>query len=253
MTLDWSPLKTELALWRSERLPLPLWWRDDDAVTPTPQLTQLGDLSKELGLPVHLAVIPKCATPELAEVCNGSLNLIPIVHGWAHDNQTLGGGKKAEFGRMRPQTSQELAAAMAKMELLFGTQLFRMFVPPWNRIAPEVTLALPQHGYTALSTFTARAQREPTPDLVQINTHVDPIFWRDGGGLVPPDALIPNITKQLENRRRGTTDAAEPFGFLTHHLVHNTAIWNFSKACLSTLLEGGATPMNLREFRDPLP
>jgi hypothetical protein len=40
---------------------------------------------------------------------------------------------------------------------------------------------------------------------------------------------------------------------LTHHLVHDAAIWEFTRACLSELLDGGAQPCNLREMRDALP
>ena len=86
MTIDWSPLTRELARWRAARLALPLWWRDDDATDVTPALTGLTALSTDLGLPVHLAVIPKPASEALASHCAGHRCLVPVVHGWSHAN-----------------------------------------------------------------------------------------------------------------------------------------------------------------------
>ena len=55
MSVDWSPLDAEL-----ERLeaPLPVWWRDDDAVAVTPGLDRLAGLAADHGWPLHLAIIP---------------------------------------------------------------------------------------------------------------------------------------------------------------------------------------------------
>ena len=49
MTVDWGPLTHELKLWSDAELTLPLWWRDDDAVTVTPQLETLSALSCRIG------------------------------------------------------------------------------------------------------------------------------------------------------------------------------------------------------------
>lgn len=108
-------------------------------------------------------------------------------------------------------------------------------------------------GFRALSTYTPRTTRDAAPGLVQINTHVDPIHWRGGGGLADPDAQIATLVQQLQDRRAGRTDATEPLGVLTHHLVHDAAIWEFTHACVSTLLMGGATPINLLSLKGPLP
>ncbi|THF85384.1 MAG: polysaccharide deacetylase, partial [Sulfitobacter sp. SK025] len=40
----------------------------------------------------------------------------------------------------------------------------------------------------------------------------------------------------------------EPLGFLTHHLVHNEDIWNFTRACLKTFLDAGALPAHLHDL-----
>lgn len=240
MSADWTPLDTELARWKKAGLALPLWWRDDDATAPTPALERLSDLSERHGLPVHLAVIPAGAAPALAELVAGTPHLIPVVHGWAHENHAPKGEKKAEFGAHRRVDALRADAerGLARLSDLFGSRLRRIFVPPWNRIAPDLTAALPGLGFTALSTFTPRAAPLAAPGLAQVNTHLDPIDWKATRSLVPPDRLIAQIARQLADRREGRTDATEPYGLLTHHLAHDEAIWTFADALLSRLMRG---------------
>jgi hypothetical protein len=253
MRYDWSALKDELGEWRAQRIVLPLWWRDDDAIEPTDRLARLGELSASLDLAVHLAVVPKFATKDLADLCKDRSNFPVLVHGWAHENRALPTEKKSEFGRERDGARDELANGLAWMEGLFGAGLGRIFVPPWNRISDGLIAELAEVGYDAVSTFTPRAARMAAPGLVQINTHVDPIFWRGGRGLAPPEQIIEGLVQTLRARRRGESDAAEPLGFLTHHLVHDADIWDFTERCLGVLLEGGAAPVNLLELRGNLP
>ena len=253
MKIDWSPLKQELLRWQNEERALPIWWRDDDATDVTPQLRTLSELSLEIGLPVHLAVVPDAATPELAKFVHGAPNLIPIVHGWQHRNHAPAGSKKAEFGFPRADSALDLKAAMERMRDLFADDLFPMFVPPWNRIDPLLFEELTALGYLAVSTYLPRAQRCAAPGLVQINTHMDPINWRGNRGLVAPGHQLETLVDNLRDRRAGRTDATEPLGFLTHHLIHDSDIWAFTKACLTTLLEGGATPSNLESMKGNLP
>ncbi|MGB3245908.1 MAG: polysaccharide deacetylase family protein [Sulfitobacter sp.] len=252
MTTQWQDLETELALWRRDGLNLPLWWRDDDATRVTPALERVLRLGEELALPVHLAVIPEPATPELATYCAETPFAVPLVHGWTHQNTAPEGAKKAEFGHPDPDTTAKSAAALGRMRDLFGDHMLAMFVPPWNRIHPDVVAGLKPQGYVALSTFTPRTARV-TAGLVQINTHIDPIHWKGGGGLADENTLIAGVVQLLQDRRYGRTDKAEPLGFLSHHLVHDEAIWDFTQRCLSILLEGGATPCNLSKMRDNLP
>jgi hypothetical protein len=240
MTPDWTPLNRELARWRAADLALPLWWRDDDAIEPTPALSRLSDLAARLDMPVHLAVIPAMATTDLADMVADTPQLIPVVHGWAHRNHAPQSEKKAEFGNHRApeQLAGDAANGMTRLRDLFGPRLARMFVPPWNRIAPAMIAQLPGLGFAALSGFTPRRAAFPVPQLVQINTHLDPINWRAGKTLVAPDTLIAQVTQQLANRRTGAADPLEPYGVLTHHLVHDTAIWAFTEQLFSRLLAG---------------
>ncbi len=253
MKIDWSSLQRELALWRAQAIPLPLWWRDDDAVADTPALQQLFALAQDLSLPVHIAVIPKHAQQTLVKACAATPWAIPVVHGWAHESHARDGQKKAEFNTPREGAITETGTALSHMKKLFGDDLLPMFVPPWNRIDPDIVPRLAQQGYTALSTYTPRTARLAAPGLVQINTHMDPIDWRGGGGLVSPEAQIEAIVSLLIDRRESHADATEPLGFLTHHLVHDDVIWEFTRACLSTLLEGGAKPVDLFKMKGSLP
>ena len=244
MKLDWTPLDRELDRWRQAEMILPLWWRDDDAVAPSAALDDLTALAAEVGLPVHLAIIPAEATPALADVINTRPALIPVVHGWAHRNHAPEGAKKAEFGAHRPLPvmAKEARDGMLRLRALLGPALRPMFVPPWNRIAPEVLTALPGLGYSAISTFTPRKSTLAAPGLLQVNTHLDPIDWRGSRSLADPAALIAQLAAQLADRREGHTDNGEPYGVLTHHLVHDAAIWGFTRALLTRLRAGPVTP-----------
>ncbi|WP_299943404.1 polysaccharide deacetylase family protein [uncultured Ruegeria sp.] len=244
MNLNWYPLQIELQRWQDTGLTLPLWWRDDDAITVTPQLEKLTTMSVELGLPVHLAVIPQAAEVSLADYVSDQPTLIPVVHGWAHQNHAPTGEKKAEFRLHRPIETvvSDAAAGLAGLQRLFGDRLRPVFVPPWNRIDPEVAAKLSGLGYRILSTATPRKTVFAAPGLEQVNTHLDPIDWRGTRGLVDPEKLISQIVALLQDRRTGRADNSEAFGVLTHHLVHDQDIWTFTQDLLHRLLEGPGTP-----------
>ncbi|MFC6583025.1 hypothetical protein [Sulfitobacter aestuariivivens] len=142
-------------------MPLPLWWRDDDATRDTMALQRLLGVSEGLDIPVHLAVIPRPATADLAAVIKDAPGAVPLVHGWAHENHAPDGQKKAEFGHPRAAAIDEARSGLRRLKSLFGARLLPMFVPPWNRIDPDIANALPHLGYTALSTYTPglRAKR----------------------------------------------------------------------------------------------
>lgn len=245
MKPDWTPLTSELVIWRREGMSLPVWWRDDDAVADTPELERLSRLATDIGLPVHLAVIPKDAQPSLTRALAGQSSLVPVVHGWSHTNHAPEGAKKAEFGHPRSDARRELSLAVTRLKDQFGAAALPLFVPPWNRIEPGLLPALADAGYSGLSTYGPRDAVLATPGVVQINTHIDPVFWRGERGLVPPDELIAQLVATLRDRRAGRTDAGEPLGLLTHHLVHTADVWDFCGDVLRVLLDGGAVPADL--------
>lgn len=250
--IDWGPLDTELALWRDAGKTLPIWWRDDDAVAPTEALGGLAALSDSAGLPVHLAVIPAQATPDLARAVRNISAFVPVVHGWAHRNHAPADQKKAEFGPYRDLSAliDDARAGFDRSRDLFGPDLCPLFVPPWNRVAPDLLPHLPALGYRAVSTFTPRKAPEAATGLRQINTHLDPIDWKGTRSLVDPNRLIAQLCVQLADRREGRADNAEPYGLLTHHLVHDRAIWDFMAALVSRLMAGPVRPWTAATDKD---
>lgn len=242
MTADWSGLDRELRLWQEAGLSLPLWWRDDDAMSHSAELDRLAALSEQLDLPVHLAVIPHGVTADLPRFTTDHRHLIPVVHGWSHQNHAPAGEKKAEFGAHRPldERLDDAERGLTTLQEIFGSSLRPMFVPPWNRLAPEMLTWLAGTGYTAVSTFTPRKTAKPAPGLLRVNTHLDPVDWKAGRGLLPADQLIAQVTRQLRDRRQGEADNDEPYGLLTHHLVQDDATWDFVGALAARLLNGPA-------------
>ncbi|PSL18756.1 polysaccharide deacetylase family protein [Shimia abyssi] len=241
MRVDWTALRQELAVWHRDGLRLPFWWRDDDAIAPTKALKQLENLGRNMGVPVHLAIIP--ANVDQALVEHISDVIVPVVHGWSHQNNAPLGQKKAEFGAGRDLdlVRQELQRGLERMNGVFGARFSKMFVAPWNRLSADVLSILQDVGFTTVSTFQSRTSAQPIAGLEQVNTHIDPIFWRGARGLVEPVTLVSQTVELLEKRRRGILDAAEPLGYLTHHLVHDAEIWEFSRQFLTEICEGPVT------------
>ena len=252
MSVDWSPLDAEL-----ERLgaPLPVWWRDDDAVAETPGLDRLTGLAADHGWPLHLAIIPAGADATLARRLNDAPGVVPVVHGWAHANHAPEGRKKAEFGAHRSLEDMAAQAGVARDRLtaLLGQPPAPMFVPPWNRIAPDLLPLLPAQGFAMISTFTPRTDPMAAPGLTRVNTHLDPIDWRGSRSLVAPDRLIAQFAADLADRREGRADAAEPYGLLTHHLVHDAAIWRFTADLLTRLSRARIVHWDARADHPPEP
>ncbi|NIZ15244.1 polysaccharide deacetylase family protein [Phaeobacter sp. HF9A] len=244
MTQGWDALDTELALWTEQGLHLPFWWRDDDAVAPSPALTRLEDLAARMEMPVHLAIIPRDATPELAAKVTQSAHLLPVVHGWAHKNHAPAAQKKCEFGSTRPidLTLEEAEAGLTRLKELFGPRLIPMFVPPWNRVSSALLPWLAGLDYAMLSTYGPRKREHIAPGLTQINTHLDPIDWHGSRSLRDEEELLAGLVEILRARRTGSQDNDEPLGLLTHHLEHDDAIWRFCETLIARLLAGPAQP-----------
>ena len=53
--------------------------------------------------------------------------------------------------------------------------------------------------------------------------------------------FLAKTAAHLHSRTEGREDAFEPFGLLSHHLVHTEAIWSFIEAFLNEMRMGGAT------------
>ncbi len=249
--LDWRPL--DEALRRIEGARARVWWRDDDATAHTPALDRLLALARRCGTPLALAAIPARIEPSLAQRLAGEPAVAVLVHGLAHANHAPAGEKRAELGAHRPLAvlADDAAAGLEAARGALGALLLPVLVPPWNRAAPGLGPLLPALGYRGLSAFGPRPAALAAPGLAWVNAHVDPVDWRGGRGLACPDALVARAAEAVA--RSGSQ--AEPVGLLTHHLVHDEAVWAFAEALLERLAASPATehPFVGQLFSDPDP
>jgi predicted glycosyltransferase len=222
-----------------------LWWRDDDAVTVTPELERLLALARRFDFPLGLAAVPAKAERALFERLAREPRVRVLVHGLAHKNHAPPSEKKAEFGPHRPieRLAEEAAEALRRARAVFDGCLLPVFVPPWNRIAAELVPMLPANGYRGLS-GAGEASLADGLALRQVNTQVDPVDWQGGRGLRSREMILADVAGAIHDRIE--RDASRPIGLLTHHLVHDEPTWVFCEALLSRL----ARAPNLR-FEGP--
>ena len=236
----WHALKSELSAIKNAHEKIDIWWRDDDAVSATPALTRLLELSAKVHAPVALAVIPGQLQADLSAAL-AKANCDILLHGIAHQNHAPHDQKKQELGyQSLPALTSGLRDGVQLLQARFPRQALRVLVPPWNRIDPELVPLLPEIGITGLSTFKWRPNPLAANGLLQVNTHCDPIAWRDGGGLRPEAELVLECVRLLQEARREPRAAREPLGLLTHHLVHDAAIWAFLERLFHVLATSGA-------------
>lgn len=196
-----------------------LWWRDDDAVAATPSLDRLLALADSR--PILIAAIPAGIEPSLADRVREARAVSVAVHGLAHANHAPPGAKSAEFGPHRPLAvlREEACRALAlARDRLPAACLLPVFVPPWNRIDPDLAADLPALGYTGVS-----AAKGP------LGAALDVIDWRGTRSLRDPTTLLATLTAHVE------AGSGEPLGLLTHHLAHDETVWDFLAALLRAL------------------
>lgn len=225
---NWAALDAELDAWAAAGRKALFWWRDDDAGALTPELQRLLDLQAASAAPLSLAVIPASAGAELAQALRGRDSIAVLQHGFAHRNHAPAGEKKAEFPSVRPaqEALADLRQGRENLKKLFGIGLRPVLVPPWNRIAPALLPHLPRLGLHGLSTYKAREEAWAAPGLMQVNTHLDPVDWRQGAGFLGEAACLDQALRQLRLAR--DTPEAEPLGLLTHHAQQDEATWAFT-------------------------
>ena len=215
----WAALEREVDAWRAAGRRVALWWRDDDAVEPSPALSRLLGL-RPPGCPLGLAVIPAAAKTSLAAELTEVVEVDVLVHGFAHANHAGPGERKSEYpaGRI---ALDELRRGRERLEDLFGERVLPVFVPPWNRMGEDAAAALPAAGYRVLSGYRGR----PAGPLPRLDTHVDLVDWRGGRRFAGAGTVLAALAAALA-ARRGASDP-RPIGVLTHHLAHDAAAWSF--------------------------
>jgi len=206
------------------------WWRDDDAIEPTDDLDHLLLIANTHKVDVALAVIPKDATEALATRLANEPHAVVLQHGWQHKNfqrKDLG-EKAAELGTRRDpdELLGQLAQGHDRLKALFGDKFIPAMVPPWNRIAPEISRRLPSIGLTGLSTFTWHN----FPRAGQVQSHVDMIKWKKDRRFIGWESARLRLDLQLCRRR---TNPSEPLGILSHHLAHDEGCFEFLQELLA--------------------
>ena len=201
------------------------WWRDDDAIEPTPALEALIALEPDA---VALAVIPGRIRPELAGFMRQHPGVTALQHGFAHVDHTRGDERKNEFPDSRdPQAAwAELSEGSRLLTTALGARALPVLTPPWNRAGDAVLAGLRGLGFVGLTRYLPRRAAQ-IHGLKQVNTHVDVIDWKGDRGFVGEAEALGLLIGHFEARRTGKADADEPTGLLTHHLVHDPATWRF--------------------------
>lgn len=217
-------LRAELDAWESERQTATLWWRDDDAVEPTPQLERLLTLSETHAVPLTIAVIPAQATSALQRRLSHAQTATIVQHGYAHANHAGDGEKKSEYPSSRSE--RDVCGEIAKGQEQLGDFIRRepVFVPPWNRYAEGLPRLLGELGFEALSAFGTTSD---VNHIQCLNCHADVTAWRTTRGFAGADSVTAGLISDLMHRRARRKTRNLPTGLLTHHLVHDEASWAF--------------------------
>ncbi len=214
----------ELDRWHQAGKVAQFWLRDDDAIEPTGPLDRLLDISAAFAVPLTLAVIPAHTGEALADRLRREPLCSVAVHGWSHRNHAGPDEKKQELGRHRPAADvlAELKRGFDQLAELHREQFVPMLIPPWNRIDAALVPQLTGLGYSALSVYGP----EKPAALPLVNTHVDVMDWHGTRGGRDRQALAVEIAARL----RFMFDHGGAMGLLTHHLVHDEAVWDFMTA-----------------------
>jgi hypothetical protein len=186
---------------------------------------------------VALATIPLLATQKLADRLAHEARVDIIVHGLAHRNHSPAGELSSELGIGQPLLDRMAAlyGAHERLRRLFGNKVVPMLAPPWNRIGDDLAERLGEMGFVGLSTFKRRRNREAGNGVLQVNTHIDPVFWRGHGGLRDEPAMLDDLAALARETAARPPEEREPIGLLTHHLEHDPWVWRFVEELLACL------------------
>jgi hypothetical protein len=230
MQAAWLDVARELDRWGEAGRFARLWLRDDDAVTATPALDDLLSLSARHNVPVLLGVIPMLAQQSLVRCLLPNRLATVAMHGVYHVNNAAAGRKKEELPQELGFDAIMATLALGRTRLtgLFGPSAATWYIPPWNRIAPEVARLLPEAGFAGLSCF-ANANHGAT-GLTQRNTHLDLIDWRAGRVGKTTRQVAAELSVQLALAR---SEDYRPVGVLAHHLDHDEQAWASLAAILA--------------------
>jgi len=224
-------LEAELDAWRQANLTATLWWRDDDAGEVSDNLDRLISMASHHQVACGVATVPAWVTEALGPRIRSSPSIEILQHGYAHTNHApRGQGLGAwELGLHRPQqvVMGELRLGQEILRELAGSQFLPVVAAPWNHIDPALYPAVVDAGFVGVSAAGPRPNANPTPGLLLVNGHCDPIKWKGGARFKGAAKSVRDMVEHLEARRLGEADRAEPTGLLTHHRDTDDACWHF--------------------------
>jgi hypothetical protein len=236
--MTWSSLSDELDRWADAGATATFWWRDDDAISDTPQLDALLDCAVQT--PVALAVISDLADRSLAARLERHPTVTVLQHGWRHTNHAKE-GYPSEYpaGRNPDEVAGEFSEGMRLLGNLLGARYLPVFAPPWHGFDESYLPLLRQAGLKAISRNNPRAHAVVSGLRVS-NIHCVPIIWSDPPSFGPDETYLSKLIDHLEGRRQGRYDRDEPTGLLTHHLVQDARSYEFMAKLNVTVLEHSA-------------
>ena len=245
--LGWDDLQQELDLWQSRGRKAVFWWRDDDARTEGAALDRLLELSSRLRMPLALAVIPVGAERSLERRLAG-VDLVRVLqHGFDHSDHAPPGRPKSELSATRApaEVQAQLEDGRRRLAALFGDRFLPVLVPPFNEMSHHLGAAVRHAGYMVVSVYGAF----PGLPVASRNSHLDIIDWPTGQAAAPA-VNVRRAIAALKLRRYGIVPASTPIGVVTHHLVHDAAIWSLAEELLGRLVRHPAveTPDIARIF-----
>jgi len=265
-------VRRELDGWAERGLRARFWVRDDDACEASAPLAQLHDLAAEHDIIIGLAVIPGKIRPSLLEfLTETQRRFYPMCHGWQHINHARPGRKPSEFGGERAISAliEDGQSALCAFREHFGDREV-VFVPPFGQISSAMVKALPEIGFAGLSTGPGWLERKLSilssfkihvpkvhipkmkiwhrPGVRRLDVQIDPIDWRRRTAHAM-DTICGAIVRCLRPRRMGFISSDVPIGLVTHHLAHDTRIWETCNDVLGLLRRhGGVEFLDAGEF-----
>ena len=159
-----------------------LFIRDDDVSALSDPFLFLMQTALETGIPVVYGVIPERADKPLIRCLKalkqetpGALDI--VQHGWTHEDHSLKGEKKYEFGPLRAAQQQltDIQSGLTLMRRVFGKTFTPAFVPPYHGFDAATLKSVRESGFKAFSAGRVRADVPQgcldLPAMVSLNTY----------------------------------------------------------------------------------
>ena len=193
----WAMLQNELDLWVESGKTATFWWRDDDAVEETPKIKLLDRLSRDMQVPVSVAVIPAVMHDSLVQYLHQRDNFTAMQHGYSHRSYALKAAKKIELGgdRSCDEIQAELDRGRRLLSTAFGEQFIPVLVPPWNRIESRIYPTLASAGFSEYR----RSGRGKPPARLKVYYRLTPTSTRSIGTTSEDLSVRPLLSGKFTN------------------------------------------------------